>query len=81
MLLFDDRPESRSRGATMALRLDATDPQLVVVPPGVWHGVKPLRGPASFVNIITHPYCYDDPDEWRLPYDTDQIPFQIVTME
>ncbi len=81
LALFDDRPSSLSRGKTMILRLDASDPQLVVVPPQIWHGVKPLHGPASFVNIITHPYRYDDPDAWRLPRDSDKIPFDIMAAE
>lgn len=81
LVLFDDRPQSPTRGRTMTLRLDAADPQLVLVPARVWHGVKPLGGPASFINLITHPYRYDDPDEWRLPRDTDQIPFDILSAE
>ena len=78
LVLFDDRPDSPSRSQLMVLRLDERDPQLVRIPPMVWHGLKPLQGPAAFLNIITHPYNYADPDEWRLPSDTDRIPFDIA---
>jgi len=78
LVLYDDRPGSPTPNQLMVLRLDASDPQLVRIPPLVWHGLKPLLGPAAFINIITHPYDYADPDEWRLPPDTDRIPFDIV---
>jgi dTDP-4-dehydrorhamnose 3,5-epimerase len=78
LVLFDPREGSPTRDQVMALRLDGNDPMLVRIPPMVWHGIKPLLGPASFLNVITHPYVYEDPDEWRLPPDTDQIPFDIV---
>jgi dTDP-4-dehydrorhamnose 3,5-epimerase len=77
LALYDSRPDSPTHGRVMSLRLDAQDPQMVRIPPQVFHGVKPLIGAAAFVNIITHPYNYTDPDEWRLPADTDQIPFDI----
>jgi len=76
--LYDARATSPTRGNTMALRLDACDPVLVIVPPMIWHGVKQLGGSASFVNIISRAYDYEDPDEWRLPADSIEIPFDIV---
>jgi dTDP-4-dehydrorhamnose 3,5-epimerase len=78
LVLHDRRPDSPTNSRTMSLRLDGQIPLLVRIPPMVWHGVKPLLGPASFLNIISHPYNYEDPDEWRLPPDTEQIPFDIV---
>ena len=78
VVLYDNREGSPTKGTIMPLRLDGSDPILVRIPPLVWHGVKPLLGPASFLNIISHPYNYEDPDEWRLPADTDQVPFDIL---
>src|SRR5271157_550921 len=49
LVLYDARPGSPSHGAVMSLRLDGRDPLLVRIPPMVWHGVKPLRGAASFL--------------------------------
>ena len=76
--MYDARPDLPTHRAVMFLRLDGRDPVLVRIPPMIWHGVKPLRGAASFLNIISHPYNYADPDEWRLPPDTNQIPFDII---
>lgn len=78
LALYDARADSPTQGKAMSLRLDGQDPVLVRIPPLVWHGVKALLGAAAFINLITHPYNYEDPDEWRLPPDTDQIPFDIV---
>jgi dTDP-4-dehydrorhamnose 3,5-epimerase len=78
LAMFDGREDSPTGGKVTVLRLDGQDPMLVRIPPQVWHGLKPLQGPATFLNIISHPYNYEDPDEWRLPPDTEQIPFDIV---
>jgi len=78
LVLYDNREGSPTHGNIMSLRLDEKDPMLVRIPPLVWHGVKALLGAASFLNIISHPYNYEDPDEWRLPPDTDQIPFDFL---
>ena len=51
----------------------------VTIPPGVWHGVVAL-GPetALLLNLVDKAYAYDAPDHWRLPPDTDQIPYKLV---
>jgi len=78
LALYDDREESSSYRMLSTLRLDAANPQTVVVPPGVWHGLQNLLDtPTSFVNLIDREYCYEDPDEYRLPPDTPEIPFQF----
>jgi dTDP-4-dehydrorhamnose 3,5-epimerase len=52
--------------------------ELVIVPPGVWHGVRNF-GPdnAILLNLVDRAYEYTSPDHWRLPIDTDQIPFRF----
>ncbi len=78
LVMYDDRNQSPTRGLVNEFRLGHIDPCLVVVPPGVWHGLQNLQSAASgFLNITDHPYQYDDPDEWRLPADTDVIPYQF----
>ena len=78
LALFDDREDSSSRGQVELLHLSPMRPQLVVVPPRVWHGLQSL-GPDSgcFVNFFDRPYLYEDPDEWRLPPDTPDIPYRF----
>lgn len=77
--LFDARTGSASSGRLTVMRTSHLRPQLVVVPPQVWHGVKNIGSdPATLVNIVDVGYQYDDPDHYRLPEDTDRIPFDIV---
>jgi dTDP-4-dehydrorhamnose 3,5-epimerase len=78
LALYDARSTSPTYRESMILRLDADDPTLVLIPPLIWHGLKPLVGPTAFLNIFNRPYNYEDPDVWRLPVNTDQIPFDIV---
>ena len=76
VVLYDARLESPSHGRVMELLLDEHRPQLVVVPPGVWHGVQNLDNvPAMVVNMPDKAYNYERPDHWRLPQDTSEIPY------
>ncbi|HEY0872210.1 MAG TPA: dTDP-4-dehydrorhamnose 3,5-epimerase family protein [Vicinamibacterales bacterium] len=78
VVLYDARAESPSHGSVMELLLDEHRPQLVVVPPGVWHGVQSLdNAPATIVNMPDRAYNYESPDHWRLPPDTGEIPYSF----
>ena len=49
---------------------------MVQVPKDVYHGWKCISETEAVVlNIPTHVYNYKEPDEHRLPYDTDKIPY------
>jgi dTDP-4-dehydrorhamnose 3,5-epimerase len=78
LVLYDDREESPTRTKLDVLNLSAMRPTLIVIPPGIWHGIHaaPTHS-ASFVNFFDHAYDYSDPDEWRLPSDSDEIPFRF----
>ena len=57
-------------------------PALVILPTGVWHGLQNLgTGDALVVNFPTLPYDYDDPDHYRLPFDTPDIPYRWSGLE
>ena len=76
VVLHDPREDSPTRGQVDVFHLSIARPQLLAVPPGVWHGVQNLAGGTScFVNLFNEPYDYEDPDEWRLPPDTADIPY------
>lgn len=78
VVLHDPRAESPTHGQVDVLHLSPARPGLVSIPPWVWHGVQNLAGaPAVFVNFFDRPYDYDDPDEWRLPADTEEIPYRF----
>ncbi len=80
--LYDDREDSPSRGKTMVARSDWVDPQLVVIPPGVFHAFKVLAAPALMLNTVTHTYDYGNPDHWRLTgTDKADIPLSLADLE
>ena len=77
-VLYDDRDGSPTRGRVNVLHLSPLRPTLVVIPPRVWHGIKNLAGePSTFVNYFDDAYDYSNPDDWRLPPDTDEIPYRF----
>lgn len=79
VVLYDGRVDSPTRGALAEYRLGVERPALLLVPPGVWHGVKALNGrPALIINVVDRAYDYEDPDHWRLPADSPDIPYRIV---
>ena len=76
LVLFDDREGSPTRGEVNEFFIGEHNPMLVHVPSNVYHGWKCIsESEAIVVNIVTRPYDYEHPDEHRLPYDTDQIPY------
>ncbi len=51
-------------------------PILLKIPPFVVHGFTALEGEeARIVNIPTVPYRYEDPDEFRFPWNSPEIPY------
>ncbi len=76
LVLYDLREDSPTKGELNEFFIGEHNPILVHVPSNVYHGWKCI-GPeeALVVNCPTEPYNYGEPDEYRLPYDTDQIPY------
>jgi dTDP-4-dehydrorhamnose 3,5-epimerase len=51
---------------------------LLIIPPGVFHGVQNISSqPAVLLNLVDKAYQYEAPDHWRLPLDTDKIPYRF----
>ena len=78
IVLYDARARSRTFGRVNEFCLGTGRPAVVSVPPGVWHGVR-NRGNqlASLLNLTDRAYRYEDPDHWRLPTDTPDIPYRF----
>jgi dTDP-4-dehydrorhamnose 3,5-epimerase len=79
VVLFDDREGSPTRGRIEEVELDDERPALLVIPPGVWHGVQNMlaNAPSAFLNLFDRPYEHGDPDEWRLPVASALIPYEF----
>jgi dTDP-4-dehydrorhamnose 3,5-epimerase len=76
IVLCDRREESPSRGEIQEFFAGDRNPLLLVIPPGVCHGMKGIGTEAAFmINIPTHTYDYEHPDEYRLPPHDGPIPY------
>jgi dTDP-4-dehydrorhamnose 3,5-epimerase len=76
LVMYDGREGSATQGRINEFFLGEHGRQLVRIPPGVWHGWKGIgEVEALVVNVTTELYDGDDPDEFRLPYDTEEIPY------
>ena len=76
LVLYDGREDSATKGRLNEFFLGEHNPRLVRIPAGVWHGWKGVSEIESLViNAPTEVYDYSEPDEYRLPYDSDQIPY------
>lgn len=77
IVLYDGREESKTSGMLNELHAGDARPFLVVIPPGVWHGLQNLGSQEALVlNMPSRAYNYEDPDHYRLPYDTPEIPYK-----
>jgi dTDP-4-dehydrorhamnose 3,5-epimerase len=74
-VLYDDRPDSSTRGEVQELFLGPDSYQLVTVPPMVWNGFKGVGSEMAIVaNCATIPHAPDeisrrDPFDPGIPYD------------
>jgi len=76
LVLFDGREKSTSFGKLMELFIGNHNTLLIQIPKYIYHGWKCISQTESIViNIPDRPYNYANPDEVRLPFDTDKIPY------
>ncbi len=77
-VLYDDRDDSPTRGKIHVMQLSDMRPGVLVIPPGIWHAFENLTmQPATLLNYFDREYQYEDPDEYKLPPDTPDIPFSF----
>lgn len=75
-VMYDLRDSSPTRGEVQEVFLGEQSPVLLKIPVGVAHGYKTIGvEPSLLVNLPTKPYDPADPDEYRMPYDTSEIPY------
>ena len=74
LVLFDKRPESQTLGESQEFFIGERNPMLISIPPGVLHGFKGIGDKtAIIVNTITETYNYENPDEYRVPWNSPEI--------
>ena len=74
--LYDMREGSPTRGEVGEFYLGDNNIIMLKIPVGVVHGYKTVgTEPSLLINFPSEVYNPQEPDEYRLPWNTDQIPF------
>ena len=75
IVLFDERPDSKTKDTLMEVFLGPDSHLLVIIPPDVWNGFKGMSEPdATVANCCSHAHDPSrsarlDPFENHIPYD------------
>jgi dTDP-4-dehydrorhamnose 3,5-epimerase len=78
LVLFDPRPDSPTCGEVCTIHLSAHSRCLVNVPKNIWHADHNVGSTDLLVvNFPTTPYDHANPDKYRLPIDTNLIPYSF----
>ncbi len=81
LALFDARENSPTYKKINVFYAGIYNPILIKIPPLVYHGFKCIgEKEVIIVNIPSEPYNHESPDEYRLPADTEIIPFSWNTV-
>jgi dTDP-4-dehydrorhamnose 3,5-epimerase len=80
VVLYDGREDSSTHGLVAKVYLAEHQRRMLIIPPGVWHanhnvGLRDV----VVVNFPTEPYDHANPDKYRLPLDTGEIPYRFDT--
>lgn len=77
-VLYDARTTSPTYGMVNEFRTGTSAPTLIIVPAGVWHAIQNIcTEPSIVINFTDKAYAYHDPDHWRLPIETEKIPYSF----
>ncbi|MDH4222365.1 MAG: dTDP-4-dehydrorhamnose 3,5-epimerase family protein [candidate division Zixibacteria bacterium] len=77
LVLYDNREDSPTKGEINEFFMGEDNPLLVQIPPMVVHGFKCIsQDEALCINCPTEAYNYLQPDEYRIPPHSDEIPYK-----
>jgi dTDP-4-dehydrorhamnose 3,5-epimerase len=75
VILYDDRPDSPTRGLLSRVVLSHYRRQLLLIPTHIWHADHNIgQSEVILANFPTQPYDHANPDKFRLPLNNDVIP-------
>lgn len=76
VVLYDARERSKTKGMVNEFFMGVRNFILLKIPPLVYHGFKGIGNDEAWIlNIPTEVYKYDEPDEFRIPYDSKDVPY------
>jgi len=77
LVLYDNREDSPTKGEINEFFIGEDNPLLIQIPPLVLHGFKCIsQEEAVCINCPTEAYNYLQPDEYRIPPHTNEIPYK-----
>lgn len=76
VVLYDAREGSTTHGVVNEFFIGEHNPMLVQIPAGVYHGFKCISDyEAIVINTPSEMYDYTEPDEFRIPAHSPDIPY------
>ena len=76
IVVYDERKNSPTNGVISEFIVGEDSMVLVKIPPGCWHGFKAIgTKPVVLINFPSILYDPENPDEDRLPPDTEKIAY------
>jgi len=80
VVLYDTREDSSTYREVNTFYIGEDNPQVILIPIGVAHGYKVLGNtPAIIIYQTTESYNSDEPDEYRIPWDSIAIGYYWET--
>ena len=78
VVMYDARPDSSTHGLVSVVTLSEFRRRLMNMPTGIWHAVRNVgTSDVVIVNFKTKAFDPENPDKFRLPLDTEEIPYQF----
>ncbi len=76
LVVYDERPNSQTKGELNEFHLGVHAPRVIVVPPGLWHGWKCTSlEEAVIINTVSELFNRAKPDENRIDPHKNHIPY------
>jgi len=77
VVLYDRRRDSKTKGEVNEFFIGELNPILLRIPAGIAHGFKATGAKEAYIiNCPNKLYNYDKPDEFRIPFDSKEIPYK-----
>jgi dTDP-4-dehydrorhamnose 3,5-epimerase len=81
IVLYDPNEDSSTYGKINEFNVGLSRPLLVTIPPGVCHAIQNITNEiSSLINIVDKAYDYENPDHWRLPSNSELIPYKFKSI-
>lgn len=77
VVLYDIRKNGNTRVKIQEVFMGEKNSILLKIPPFILHGITPVdNNPVYLINCPTLPYNYDNPDEFKINFKSEKIPYK-----